>query len=252
MVDVGSTDLTHMIDRQTTWTDPERCITSGPPRRPGRRPRPRAWSIEPGAPAGAHIKAGWAGGARRCSGRTGPSPLRTMVCITAATPVDTTFTVDIAPNGGAVAGRVLLWVGNLINYPGRAQGDVHNTTFDETHYDFQGVGEYVDAVAGDGKDFSVQSRLETVPSAPVTVTTAIAAQVNGDRVAVYLDSSGAPQWYLDGAPLAVPAGCPREARSRTRLPTTGRSIGPTRRPIRATPQERPCRSASAIGHPRTT
>jgi hypothetical protein len=85
------------------------------------------------------------------------------------------------------------------------------------HYDFQGVGEYVDAVAGGGKDFAVQSRLETVPNAPVTVTTAIAAQVDGDRIGVYLDASGAPQWYVDGKPVAVPA----------RLPAGGTIVNPT-------------------------
>jgi hypothetical protein len=163
-------------------------------------PATATWSIEttsplplppgppPGPPAGAHIRAGWSGGnPTGAPGDGTPPPLRTQVCITHATPPDTTFTVDFAPNGGPVEGRVLLWVGNNTSYAGRAQGDVHNTTFDETHYDFQGVGEYVDAVAADGKDFGVQSRLETVPSAPVSVTTAIAARVNGDRVGIYLD-----------------------------------------------------------------
>lgn len=207
---VGATDLTHMIDRQLngTATPWERCmyLWATPPATP---PTTSAtWSVEPGAPAGAHIKAGWQNGATTGDGAGPPSPLRTMVCITDATPLDTTFTVDIAPNAGAVAGRVLLWVGNFTNYAGRAQGDVHNTTFDEMHYDFQGVGEYVDAVAADGRDFAVQSRLETVPTAPVTVTTAIAARVNGDRVAIYLDASSVAQWYLDGAPLSMPATLP--------------------------------------------
>jgi hypothetical protein len=130
-----------------------------------------------------------------------------MVCITEATPLDTTFTVRLA-DGTGVLGRILLWVGPFVDYPGRGQGDVHNTTFDQVHYDFQGVGEYVDAVApANWKDFTVQSRLEAVPGMPVTVTTAVSALVNGDRVALYLNN-GKPEWYLNGSPLAVPAKLP--------------------------------------------
>jgi hypothetical protein len=139
-----------------------------------------------------------------------------MVCITDVTPSDSTFTVAVRV-GGQVVGRLLLWVGDHRPYPARAQGDVHHLTFDETAYDFQGVGEYVDAVAGDGTDFAVQSRLEAVPGHPATVTTAVAARVDGDRVAVYLGRTGVPEWYLDGAPLAVPA----------RLPSGGRVTSPS-------------------------
>ena len=211
--DVNGVDITHMIDREPNGTPTpwERCmyLWATPPA--GTTVTNATWSVEPGAPAGAHILAGWSGGAPSSDPDDGtPYPLRTKVCITDATPVDTTFTVDIAPNGGGVDGRVVLWVGDNVIYAGRAQGDVHNTTFDEMHYDFQGVGEYVDAVAvaSGGKDFAVQSRLETVPSAPVTVTTAVAAQVNGDRIALYLDASGVPEWYLGGKPLSVPATLP--------------------------------------------
>jgi hypothetical protein len=208
---VGGIDITHMIDRQPagTPTEWERCmfLWATPPS--GTTVTSATWSIEAGAPAGAHIRTGWASGAQPGDPPDGiADPLRTMVCITDATPVDTTFTVDVAPNGGPVSGRILLWVGNNVTYVGRAQGDVHNTTFDDSHYDFQGVGEYVDAVAGDGNDFGVQSRLEAVPGAPVTVQTAIAAHVDGDRVALYLDASGTTQWYLDGKPLSVPATLP--------------------------------------------
>jgi hypothetical protein len=215
---VGGIDLTHMIDREPPGTETpwERCIFlfATPP--PGTAaPTSAAWRITPGTtiglsvPAGVHLKSGWSGGDPGAPG-SAPNPLRTQVCITNLTPPDTTFmvTIDPAPISGAVAGRVLLWVGTDVNYAGRAQGDVHYTTFDETHYDFQGVGEYVDAVAGDGKDFNVQSRSEPVPGAGVTVTTAIAARVNGDRIGLYLDGAGVPQWYLDGSPLSVPAKLP--------------------------------------------
>jgi hypothetical protein len=209
--DVNGVDITHMIDREPAGTPTpwERCmfLWATPPA--GTTVTSATWSIAAGAPPGAHIKAGWSNGAPAGTPDDGtPFPLRTQVCITDATPVDSTFTVEIAPNGGGVDGRVLLWVGNFVNFAGRAQGDVHNTTFDEMHYDFQGVGEYVDAVDGSGKEFAVQSRLEVVPSSTVTVTTAIAAQVNGDRVGLYLDASGVAEWYLNGKPLTVPATLP--------------------------------------------
>jgi hypothetical protein len=220
-------DLTHMIDREDVGTPTpwERCmyvwaaLPAGDPVPPS-----ATWSVAPGTaagatlPAGVHIRSGWSGGAPGGLPEDPTAdPLRTMVCITDATPVDTTFTVLVVTPTRGLAGRVLLWVGNYVNYPGRAQGDVHNTTFDELHYDFQGVGEYVDAVDGAGKDFAVQSRLETVPGAPVTVTTAVAARVNGDRVGLYLDASGQPEWYLDGKPVAVP----------TKLPAGGMITNPT-------------------------
>jgi hypothetical protein len=219
--DINGVDITHMIDREATGTPTpwERCMylwatpPAGDP-----IPSSATWAVEAGAPAGAQIKPGWSGGAPTGAPDDGtPFPLRTQVCITDLTPIDTTFTVDITTPTRGLAGRLLLWVGGNVTYPGRAQGDVHNVTFDETRYDFQGVGEYVDAVANGGKDFAVQSRLETVPSSTVTVTTAIAAQVNGDRVGVYLDASGVPAWYLDGKPLAVPA----------KLPSGGMVTSPT-------------------------
>jgi len=215
-------DLTHMIDKERpgTATPWERCmylwatLPAGDPVPPS-----ATWAIESGAPAGAHILNGWSGGSPGDE-NVPASPLITKVCITDATPVDTTFTVNITTPTRGLAGRILLWVGDFVDYPARAQGDVHNVTFDETRYDFQGVGEYVDAVdigATGGKDFGVQSRLEMVPSSTVTVTTAIAARVNGDRVAVYLDAAGVPEWYLDGKPVAVP----------TKLPSGGEITNPT-------------------------
>jgi hypothetical protein len=212
--DVNGVDITHVIDREPVGTPApwERCmyLWATPPAGTA-TPSSASWSIEGPAPAGAHIRSGWASGD---PGGAGPSPgpktpLRTMVCITDTTPTDTTFTVAFTPEGASVQGRLLLWVGEFVSFTGRAQGDVHNTTFDELHYDFQGVGEYVDAVHDSGKELAVQSRLEAVPNAPVTVTTAVAAQVNGDRVAAYLDpSSGSVDWYLDGSPLSVPANLP--------------------------------------------
>ena len=236
---VGGTDLTHMIDKEDPATAPatwERCMFLWADLPAGASvPVGTSWSIESGAPAGAHIRSGWELGAPPSAPSDGtPASLRTMVCITQDTPLDTTFTVRLANDSG-VFGRILLWVGPFVDYVGRGQGDVHNTTFDQVHYDFQGVGEYVDAVApANWKDFTVQSRLESVPAMPVTVTTAVSALVNGDRVALYLND-GKPEWYLDGAPLAVPATLPSggeitrpdEVHWRVTWPKTGLNPGDT-------------------------
>jgi hypothetical protein len=233
-------DLTHMIDRNQPGTpeNGKRCMFLwadpgvGAPSTP---PTAATWSVESGAPAGAGIEPGWAQGDPTGLPPGTFNPFRTRVCINDSTPLDTTFVVRFAPTGNVAPSRVVLWVGSYRNYPGRAQGDVHNVTFDETRYDFQGVGEYVDAVAGSGQDFAVQSRLEQVPGAPVTVTTAIAARVNGDRIGLYLDAKGIPQWYLDGKPIAVPTTLPAGGeitnpapdRWRVTWPRTGKGPGST-------------------------
>jgi hypothetical protein len=213
----GGIDLTHMIDRQPAgtpvpWermpcmfldaqvTDP---ATATPATGLG------TWEVVAGGPPGAQIKPGWS------HGDPGGGDVRTtQLCITDKTPADGLIVVTFRPNGTFTEGRVVIWVNEFVPYVGRAQGDVHNTTFDEVRYDFQGVGEYVDALATAGggsaaKDLTVQSRLEAVPSAPVTVTTAVAALVNGDRVTASLDASGAVGWRLNGRPVRrLPAKLP--------------------------------------------
>jgi hypothetical protein len=148
------------------------------------------WEVISGTSPGARIKPGWEHG-----DPNGTNARTTQICITDQTTADSLIVVTFRPNGTFTEGRVVLWFNEFVPYVGRGQGDVHNLTFDELRYDFQGVGEYVDAVAlspaaNGGKDFAVQSRLEAVPAAPVTVTTAVAALVNGDRVTISLDASG--------------------------------------------------------------
>lgn len=214
----GGIDLTHMIDREPAGTpvpwERTPCMfldaqvtnpaTATPANGLAR------WGVVPGGPPGAQIRPGWANGDPTGDVRT------TQLCITDQTPADSLIVVTFRPNGTFTEGRVVIWVGEFVPYVGRGQGDVHNTTFDEVRYDFQGVGEYVDAVATAGggraaKDFTVQSRLEAVPSAPVTVTTAVAALVNGDRVTATLEPSGEVRWRVDGRsvrrfPAPLPGG----------------------------------------------
>jgi hypothetical protein len=221
---LGGIDLTHMIDREPAsasvpWernpcmfldavvTDPAAIPATGL----------ATWEVLAGGPPGAHIKPGWSHGDPTGDVRT------TQLCITDQTPADSLIMVTFRPNGTFTEGQVTIWVNDNVAYVGRGQGDVHNTTFDEVRYDFQGVGEYVDAMADAGsgstpKDFMVQSRLEAVPSAPVTVTTAVAALVNGDRVTVSLDASGAVGWRVNGRPVR---------RFPARLPGGGTLASPT-------------------------
>jgi hypothetical protein len=220
----NGTDLTHMIDRQPAgmpgaWERSPCMFLDVAVTNPATATPPTGlatWDVVVGGPPGARIKPGWEHG-----DPSGGNVRTTQLCITDQTPADSLIVVTFRPNGTFTEGRVVIWVNEFVNYVGRAQGDVHNTTFDEVRYDFQGVGEYVDAVAlaGSGpKDFAVQSRLEAVPSAPVTVTTAVAALVNGDRVTVTLDAAGRVGWRVNGRPVR---------RFPTTLPSGGTLTNPT-------------------------
>jgi hypothetical protein len=192
---LNGTDLTHMIDRESSagaWERQPCMFLDAVATSPSATPATglATWEVVSGSSSGARIKPGWEHG-----DPNGTNARTTRLCITDQTAADSLIVVTFRPNGTFTEGRVVIWVGNNVPYVGRAQGDVHNLTFDELRYDFQGVGEYVDAVAlspaaNGGKDFMVQSRLEAVPSAPVTVQTAVAALVNGDRVTISLDASG--------------------------------------------------------------
>lgn len=87
------------------------------------------------------------------------------------------------------------------NPPGcNSCGDVHIRTPDGLAYDFQGAGEYLLMRSSDGS-VVVQGRQEPWQGSDrVSINTAVAMNVAGDRVGVYLDRS--PQLYVNGVPTA--------------------------------------------------
>lgn len=94
---------------------------------------------------------------------------------------------------------------------GGSNGDPHLTTFDERHYDLQAAGEFV-LVTGDG--LQVQARQVPYPgSRTVSVNSAVALDVGGDRVAFYQDG-GVIEVRLAGTPATV-------TEQPTRLPRGG-------------------------------
>lgn len=66
---------------------------------------------------------------------------------------------------------------------GGSSGEPHLYTMDGTRFDFQAVGEFLVVASPDGKEV-VQARQQAWGNI-VTINTAVAANVNGDRVAVY-------------------------------------------------------------------
>jgi len=78
---------------------------------------------------------------------------------------------------------------------GSSNGDPHLITMDQLAYDFQGAGEFVLAAS---RALIVQVRQKPIYGTPVSIQTAVAVRVNGDRVGIYLpcvysNESGAPQ-----------------------------------------------------------
>lgn len=89
---------------------------------------------------------------------------------------------------------------------GRSYGDPHINTFDDLHYSFQTVGEFILTKARSGS-FEVQTRQKPVASLDnVSLNSAVAMRVCGHRVAVYAqdipDSSSNAVW-LDGVPVPL-------------------------------------------------
>jgi autotransporter passenger strand-loop-strand repeat protein len=84
-------------------------------------------------------------------------------------------------------------------------GDVHLTTFDGLHYDFQAAGEFILAQSTvPGDSFQVQARMQPwYNGASVSVTTMVAVQVGSDRVTIGLGRSS-PVW-VDGTAVTLPA-----------------------------------------------
>ena len=90
----------------------------------------------------------------------------------------------------------------------QAYADVHIITYNNLHYDFQAVGEFVLAhsnIVGD--NFDIQLRLAPFRSgSSASVITEVALQIGADRVTFGLDR--ATTVWLDGVPSTVSAGSP--------------------------------------------
>jgi RHS repeat-associated protein len=86
----------------------------------------------------------------------------------------------------------------------RSAGDPHLVTFDGFHYDFQAVGEFVGARSDDA-DFEIQVRHSPRgESRSVSATTALAANLGGDRVTIRGD--GPTPLRVNGAAVDLPSG----------------------------------------------
>ncbi|WP_405804885.1 VWD domain-containing protein [Streptomyces sp. NBC_00210] len=89
-------------------------------------------------------------------------------------------------------------------------GDPHLTTFDGLFYDFQSVGEFVltrtSAREPGIRHLDIQGRLSPLPGlTTVSLFSAVAADVGGDRVGVYLEHSGAVL-RVDGKAVVASSG----------------------------------------------
>ncbi len=82
---------------------------------------------------------------------------------------------------------------------GGSNGDPHLRTIDRARYDFQAAGEYV-LLRSPDSSVEIQARqVQCGSSCKITVNSAVAARVNGHRVAFYATSSGLPDVRIDGA-----------------------------------------------------
>lgn len=87
---------------------------------------------------------------------------------------------------------------------GRSYGDPHINTYDGVHYSFQTVGEYILSKSEDSS-FEVQARQQQVVNRNnLSLNTAVAMNVCGHRVAVYvanIPDGGNDQLWIDGMPV---------------------------------------------------
>ncbi len=84
---------------------------------------------------------------------------------------------------------------------GDSWGDPHLVTFDRLAYDFQGVGEFI-LVKSLIDNLEIQSRMAPWGSSRVvSVNSAVAMNVAGDKVGVYVDRS--PALYVNGSPTSL-------------------------------------------------
>ncbi|WP_196138804.1 Ig-like domain-containing protein [Aliikangiella sp. G2MR2-5] len=94
--------------------------------------------------------------------------------------------------------------------PGDSDGDPHLVNFSNTKFDFQAAGEFVLSKAGDGPtDFQVQVRQVPWENRNVTVNSAVAMNVHGQRVGLYTPEeipNGGAELMVDGIPVLLEVG----------------------------------------------
>jgi von Willebrand factor type D domain len=113
------------------------------------------------------------------------------------------FFIFFPPGGGGVAPAVAPLPNALPGVGALSWGDTHLVTFDGLQLDFQAAGEFV-LVRSDAGDLEVQVRQQPAPdSETVSLNTAAAANVAGDRVS--LDTEQEPSLHVNGEPTTVPA-----------------------------------------------
>ncbi len=83
---------------------------------------------------------------------------------------------------------------------GRSYGDPHINTYDQFHYTFQTLGEYILSKSRDGS-FEVQARQGRVPGRDsLSLNTAVAMNVCGHRVGIYVRDFPMPGNILKWTP----------------------------------------------------
>jgi hypothetical protein len=114
-------------------------------------------------------------------------------------------------NAPATSSNQWTMVNNMFNrvgcapLQGRSYGDPHLSSFDGARYSFQTVGEFVLARSQSGR-FEVQSRQQS-QSDDFSLNTAIAMNVNGDRVSIYAmnrpDANAQTALRVNGVPTMM-------------------------------------------------
>ena len=80
-----------------------------------------------------------------------------------------------------------------------SEGEPHATSAAGLHFDFQAIGEFLIAKSPDGEHMIQARQQPYLPGAAVTVSTAVAADVNGDRIGVYINE--AAFLLMNGVPI---------------------------------------------------
>jgi hypothetical protein len=156
-------------------------------------------------------------GAASFSGTTGtvtfaPGATTATVTIdpTADKIVERNETVDLTlvPGTGYIPGTTTAVTGTIVNAiaTGHGWGDVHMLTFDQRHYDFQAVGEFI-FVESPNSDFQLQTRQRPWrTSTRVSVNTAFATRLGGSNVVYDTQLAAGQELKINGVTTTLTSG----------------------------------------------